>query len=505
MKKLIYTLPLLLALGACSNEEAVNQEPVQPTEGGYYLSMNFSLPTDLTTRDPHDTPGIGDEAKLTNVDLYLIDADGADSNTKHEVLWSKTNITAGDGTTGSGEIDKVYSLKISLSSTGDNNEVDKLANLVGHNVTILLVCNTNKYTGYSAVEENSVFSNSKFTASVAEVSGGLELPMASYELPTAITDFKNINETDAAKKKVAVRGLFKADGADLIYALTTSTTPIKVERAVARLDLKANGTSWDYDLYDGAVENGSTIKLRLSTVTPFNLNTGDNNSYVVRQGATAGTDASNDVALLSGTWVADPSWSYESGWAKAQPAGNQLQTSEPPYTVATGATNTKNVTALASNPDDGKFYPWLYIPENTVPKADWMDQANHEEDFNKYTTGVLFKFQVLDKSGSNVVTTSTASTDLPDGVTIKDGKLIVTLAKSGKTETFEPDGTDFYIPYCGFIKHGAPMTYGIVRNTIYQLSVNKIESLPNATVAPYYLTLDINVLKWSSVPNAFEF
>lgn len=528
MKKIIYSLPLLLALGACSSEEGLTPEvPSTGGEGNYYLTMNLAVPTDMkSTRSTTENNGSSSdgllggtdaENEVTALDLYIIDSD-----TKG-VLKAYKGVKDGDNgntlsapTTPNSNKDKTYNVSIQLSTS---DEVDAFATAVAtHNISLIVVCNPEQF-GSPELSNLDV----KFDGTITDFgTAGKTMPMASVAHTTPITEFKEISTVSG------VRALFTADNGNFYYDLTpdsgttNNANAIDVERAVARLDLAVADT---YKLMDGVDGPESGIELSMYSVTPFNVN---NKSYVFRHTAAGNDAAANTAAALFGsekgnsgyTWVADPSWTFgTSDFTKDVNylTVNTLDYSDKPYVVTSPiADSEKTITEIKTRtPDtyDGtSYYPWCYVSENTIPSVSLM-----ETDLEKNATGVLFKFQIKNKSKNGVITKTTPDSELPKYVTVEKtgdeiSALYITLPQSGKTEKFEPD-TDgnIFLTYCGFITHNqgsnsiAAMNYGVVRNNVYQMKVNKIENLPAPDDAQYYLKLDINVLKWNRRTVGFDF
>lgn len=511
MKKIIYSLPLLLALGACSSEEGLTPEvPSTGGEGNYYLTMNLAVPTDLVspTRaidENTQLPGSPNEEAITKLDLYLLDADSESGHTKDAILWSKTGITTGiTGDNSNDNYDKNYNVKIEL----DSSDLQGMADVAGHNISIFIVCNPDQYA------DNDIATNgleAKFKPTILTYgNNGQIMPMTNSAYSYIIEDFKGVSG------ETGVRSKFTAEGNDLIFNLTptvnTEKKSIDVERALARLDFAANTTGetgWNYPLYDGNVDNGSALTLQLYSITPFNVNT---TSYVVRHGATNGTNAANNDVKVFGDgtdgWVADPTWKYgTNAWTKdfvTNVPTYPLVTTKP-YTLASFAGETK-MSEWNASPANTNYKEWCYISENTIPSNDLMNKEGDDATLPVNATGVIFRFKVLGTDNNPIVPSQT--TNLPSNVQVNGNKMIITLPKDGTTEEFTAVDGAFYVEYCGFINHNAtenPMEYSVVRNTVYQMKVNKIEHLPNPDDVTYYLTLDINVLYWNKKTVGFDF
>lgn len=544
MKKIIYSLPLLLALGACSSEEGLTPEVPSTPEGngGYYLTMKFDVPTELAaTRTGEILGGEENEWKLTSIDLYLLDNNEGEG--KYNVLWKKEGIAVSGGTTVESEdVNQKYNVKAKLSIDSDNDELAALGKLKGHNVTVLVVGNPDQYNGYTKFDLDENVVGKTYSLPLAAVegapteamldfgteNGGKEMPMSNHNASAVITAFQGLQGTGEALT-AEIRALFEIENGDYIYNLTSGTdNEISVERAVARLDLSPNTKDGDfkgtfkYDLLDGNYGD-SGINLELYSVQPFNVN---NTSYIVRHGSVTGdAEAAKSALTLWGAgdanahWIGDPNWGQFTASSpyfteSTRPVYNQLSKTGNIFSIPTGL-NTNEPTVVSTTFTSSRHqtegcYNWCYVTENTLPSITAMASEGLEAN----ATGVLFKFQVLDTEGK-AITTKTESTKFPTGVAkTSEGKLVVVLQQTGKKMEIAPEGTDYFLAYPGYITHNPkassastlnPMNYGVVRNTVYQLKVNSISTLPDPEDPDYYLTLDINVLNWKSKQVGFDF
>ncbi|MCH5231346.1 MAG: fimbria major subunit [Muribaculaceae bacterium] len=520
MKKLIYTLPLLLALGACSNDDVTAPDPTPtPQSEGYYLTMNLTVPVDMKSTKSTTVSGGGssdgtlegveNEWTIETVDLYLL------KSGDKSVLKSYKGITnAGDNKVekkdAASGMDATYHVEYKLD------DVDAFATAVaGNTICMVVICNPDQYA--SGLDLSSM--DQKFTGIIQEFGTdrkGKKMPMGSIAYSSDIEDFKDITGEDP-EKKLGVRSKFAPEKGKLVYNLSKGGNAVSVERAYARLDL---AIADKYDLYDGiqSDENKSGIQLAMYSAQVINANTktGTEGSYVLRhRNEGTLTSAGSTIKPFGNeghgsdnvyTWVADGTWSGNSKNAALLSNG----TADEITTIKTYATNEYQNTT---------YYSWCYVPENTIPSTDLMSPDNLKTN----ATGVTFNFEILQKdSESEVVTYETPADKLPTYVQAdyENGKithLYITLPKTGKTQTFEPiaeEGANkgkIFLTYTGFITHNqesngiAPMHYGVVRNNVYQMKVNKIENLPNGTDAEYYLQLDINVLQWNRRVVGFDF
>ena len=335
---------------------------------------------------------------------------------------------------------------------------------------------------------------------------GKVLPLVSYESLDLSTTFSGINSNVENEKLESLRALFtEKENGGKIYKITT--TPMELERGVARVDFKdreatVRGTLPAYCYKVG----GSTAIVKLVGMKLLNVGS---ESYLFRHTAT-GTDekATGDLALFgkeygnSGyTWIASPDWTKG--------------TNE--YTISRSSSTSSSITTdvLETHPTisaAGSFKPWCYIYENTLPSTDYM------KNLEANATGIEFKFQIMNSDGSAALPADiTSAQKVPGAITqgSEKNKITVTMP-DGKNQTLEyTDG--YYFTYTGYLKHHnpegkdgvtniAPMQYGIVRNNVYQVTVSGVNGLPNmSNAADMYLELDVKVRNWQKRANDFTF
>lgn len=533
MKKLLYSLPLFLALGACSNEEVINQEPVQPAEtDGYYLTLSLNVPSTgiSATRAGETLPGSAAEEEIKNMDLYLVDA------TTYNVLWSKTGIQSGTGDTdilkpvtdaanhddNSNPIDKSYKLRFDVK--------DQLVTLhdalFGHSIKVVAVCNLNGeynvFSSASGAEKKLIegtFDLTKFLGDYG--TAGKTMPMAS-DSPTAISTFATAStvsgdDDDAKKAAIVEKFVTKLNNDKLERVLDLGS--ITVERGVARLDIKdapaTTGSSkvanedWTYKIGD------SDVKIKMYSIYPFNLNS-VKGSYVLRHRATGSADKATGAAeLFSATateWIVDAGWNFGTGEYTKESGASAFDQGYPndPSTI-TGTAITSLTSRTKVNTD---YYPWCYVPENTIPVKSWMVKSatTGDDDLKKYATGVLFKFQLQGESGGSSVgltTENIGTVNLPDGIykPASGNDDIYVILPNDEYMKVTPENGNYILNYYGFITHSNAddnLKYGIVRNNAYEMSVKTVDNLPvKDGELTYYLELTIDVLKW--IPNQVEF
>ena len=518
MKKLLYSLPLLLALSACSSEEVTAPEVNQPAgTDGYYLTLNLNVPSDLLSSRAGETlDGVATEEAIEYLDLYLVDA------TSYEVLWSKTEITSLSEAAVNNTYDKSY--KLELDVKGD---LVNLHNLFGHNISVVAVCNLyGKYTAFNATTSKLIdgkFPNADFIGDY--LNSGIEgktMPMASDVASSAISTFSSPSSaTTPEAKKAAVSDKFTTETSGTTLKRVLNLGNITVERGVARLDVKdaeagtgstkVAGEDWTYKI------GKSDVKIKMYSIYPFNINNTD--SYIIRhraQGdANKATAAANLFSASATEWVVDGSWTFGTGeYTKGTTFTN-------PYSNAETAAGTlisdlvKTDAGFKRTLANG-YYPWWYVTENTMPSTDVMtlkNVTNDGEDLTKYATGVCFKFQIMGTNAQGqpeaLTTSNKSSLTLPAEIYVPESgdDIYIVMSETDKYMKVTPENGNYMLNYYGFITHdknSENLEYGVVRNNAYQMSVKTIDKLPKEDGdVIYYLELTINVLKW--IPNQVDF
>lgn len=387
---------------------------------------------------------------------------------------------------------------------------------------------------------------------------GQVLPLVNYE-EFKIEGFKDIdsNLTTNADVFEAVKNMFNKVPSFSRGVMYEVPNVLELERGVARVDFKCipqDGITQDYTYKI----KDTNFYIQLGELQMVNLNSeaylfrhtikgsklsayGESGETVSIFGKENGDDTGSYYNWVVGTdWTDTPS---KSG------AGlkNTLKMEEGVLSQGTGFDLTLaniEMDELAKFPvyDTDNYHPWCYIYENTIPTVDMMT----DEERYKYATGLIFKFKVLGKpqttedEGNKVTTYPVLKltddvTDYPDGITkctdkgVKDGTITMT-KPDGTWMNVEPDNKGVYwLEYYAFIPHNndddteeetttevthpetgetvtssttvtykAPMKYGIVRNNVYQLSINSVTDLPNPEEPrTLYLQIDCTVLNWN--------
>ncbi|MCH5231347.1 MAG: fimbria major subunit [Muribaculaceae bacterium] len=521
----------------------------------YYIEVNVQVPQDLKTRDGEpitDDLAAENECKIESIDLYFLQAedemqtvDGVTSVKvkKNTVLYA---LQKGDsdqfidnGTDSEGQ--QQYTVKMKM----DSNRFSGLARLAGKTVNLLAVCNP---LGTINEGENAEPGTFQFTTELFHQSGegcnGKVLPMANTGY-YPIDNFKDCSGDDTEAIIAQIKTLFHPVGSDLIHKLGD---PLEVERSVARLDLKDNTRGTHHTAEEWTYTILNDLYIKLDGLLPFNVN---RSSFIARH--VAGSDDAEEAAEnyfflerpqesehnYSKIWFADPTWQWNitgdnpntySKVASTDP--NAENHYEIPLSIdEDGACYlsplyTGNFTSISSFTGNGhtpikEHYPFTYISENTIPKASMWASDEETNELPKYATGVAFRFKLLETDGETPLTVSSFSEDEPAGaseeskipsvirfdeedesirITNSEGNYIIVKPEGAPGAT--NDKRYYYITYYGFIDHGdtangSPMAYSVVRNTVYQMSINDVTDIPQPKEPDsFFLALEIKVLAW---------
>lgn len=543
--KYIFITLCAVAMGA-SLQSCINDEMMpcpDPGLGGelatpnpqYFIEVDIEVPTDKPASRAADSPdplAAEKEYLVEKVALYFLKAPDATNPTAddNKVLFTLSSEVEGSSVTRDTEDTEHY--KYTAKIKVDQDGFDGLANLAGKKINLFVVCNPDVFTTKNLVQdgkaEEGTFSTQETVTPIqgfGDDNKGKVLPMANAKnyILEGDDSFESIDPTNASTDDIiaGIKSLFSVQGTEMIKDLGD----LDVERCVARFDIadaeadtKDNThlakNSWTYKVNDKyATTSGPELWIKLNSVTPVNVS---GSSYVGRHIATEGTNNATSEYVFLGDkkpsdtqdyWFVEPSWTYldADGYSRNTSGFiNPIAITDNEKGVYGVTTNTyqttiADITKAGKNTIEG-YYPWHYIPENTLLGDTYWSEANRPLN----ATGVAFKFMVMDKSGTNALTYG--STNNPKEVSYVDAatkKIRITNAKGEYVElTPEGEGNYYYLTYYGFITHKdnenkSPMVYSVVRNTVYQLKVNSITSLPFPEEPDsYFLNLDIKILAW---------
>lgn len=454
-------------LGGCVADELQPSSGVEPGKGNgteYYMNLHVSLPTEKGTRSETDEKG---ESGST-----------VDGTTKESTLYSASIYLCVDNKVKL----ELTTTSLSKQQSGDNytltariNNIEDLAALAGEDVQILIAGNS---------REASYFHNLSTTVdatdAVFDITGVDAMPIGDFgseghELPLVNSANNTFSFEEGESDEETLDNLldmFTGEGEiDKYYSYTE---PIKLERAVARIEFKdktrpSSGIEEEEGGEDPEEEIGqlddegepgeeggsedtapsiedllkkdyhyqigsSDYVIELKEMQVFNVNP---QSYLFRQGAegdkTKATEERDIFIVENGdasgetyNWIVTPDWDYNDAgdageYTKSDTKAllNPLQISDDGYKVTgNGGKITIDELKVREVSDEDGYHPWCYVSENTLPSTALMATADEEgnEIVAKYATGVAFKFAILDKDG-NQMTTSTPEEKWRDGIT----------------------------------------------------------------------------------------
>ena len=450
-------------LGGC-REDYEERRP-ELTDG--YIILNLMLPIvpsddseSILTRAEITESGSLMENRINSVSFYIVEE--GTSN----ILIKRTNLPAEIISEGTDER-IIYSVKSQIIP-------ESFAGLTAGKKMQLYVVANNDNHDLSLGLEKSTFSYEKLLFYGEE---GQYVPMSNKEISGTL-DFSNLSAQQ-------IITLFKEEDD---FTLDLSTTSggfgtIELQRGLARLDYK------DKNREEGSVPNvyqlGNTgIYLKVKEIIPINVH---NRSYLLRHSM---DEKGSPVLFGNGELTADYDWADKTGFFNLPPELND------------GWTSVKELTENDITDKIGSgYHPWCYVSENTLPDPESTKQG--------VTTGVAFKMILCDEAGKDRV----KGDNLPSGVTIHDGpNPYIQIGSVSSDLTPEDDGS-YSLTYYYFIRHkdnGDPgitgeMEFGVMRNTIYKLSIVSISGLPREydpeedveekTTGPV-ITVNIKVKPW---------
>ena len=298
---------------------------------------------------------------------------------------------------------------------------------------------------------------------------------------------------------------------------------IYVERSVARFDYKRGGENND-DVYPLMIDDESKkpeVNIKLTHMALVNMS---KSFYYLRR---VSDDGKNTNAIIGGVetkknYVVDTDADLKAGnWTETK-ADNFFYNSEDKDKY-----DWIDISSLVVNDNDdtwntgktkGDYKIWRYVTENTIPARD--DNQKHG-----ITTGVVFKGEIgctedapeTIKSAMNGTNTvyvyenvlygtwtdvkEEAAKKESDNVTLHNPSLAAAFKTVGETENvekavkagftvFEPsDDKKYEVLYYYWNRHNdngnnglmGPMEFGVVRNNVYKLSVEKVNKFGHPT------------------------
>ena len=467
------------------------------------LLISVAMPNQPATRGMNgESSGLTNEMLLKSATIYFC----VDDEVKMKLFTEDCNTEEGG--------------KVSIRAVVDDET--SLYELAGKKVSVWLVGNAQELTMQHNLSDNiaeggclspseAVFRINDIEALPIGATGesGHLLPLVNAS--EFILDLEDIEANDAE-----IGTLFQRNGNnESVWQLNESAAPLQLERGVARIDFKDidrsgfpdNVTPDSHSVglslpYSYIIGNTSVI-VRLHHMQPFNVSP---ESYLFRHTSEGSfTEAKSPADLLgaegreqaSGSyrWVATPDWELTGGaFTKRSNFLNPLTIDGRNYRIEgeKGKIDIEELIKIA--PADDGYYPWCYVTENTLPSVSLMIDRDDEGNpvVSNYATGVAFTFEVLDTNG-NPLRFSANREGYPSEITNSEGgsETICIHENEKSSMEIEPEDGGYYLTYIAYIVHEdseensqgdiPPMHYGVVRNNIYQMSISRINALPNAT------------------------
>lgn len=495
-------MALLVSSCIFHEDSPVKIMPGTITNNKYYISLSVSIPNSTrnsqNSNDGYDNEtlaGTDLESTLENADLYFC------IDKKVNLQLSATNINRNSGLEGKG-VEYVLTALIP--------DISKLKALVGQKVELFIVGNHDKYPSLPPIENVSeaTFNIKSLDENpVGEFKDkGKLLPFVNAD-SFIIDDFEKINQRNEKDILEALQNLFSGNGPDKTYRIKS----LDLERAVARIDFadKArlhNNEAWLYKV------GNSELQLKLSELQIFNVNT---ESFLFRHTSSGNREKASENLKMFGEekdlgdcyiWVANPSWINN----KLNLLNTLEFSNKESKKVIKGINDSKGkikIEELSKNLsylDNNKtYYPWRYVSENTLKSITTELETN--------ATGLAFTFLILNSQGKGLKY-SDSQVNYPAGINNKKhsdsqstGIIKITDSDGSWIEVEPSKDNCYYLTYYAFIVHNddkdpdniGPMEYAVVRNNVYQLSVNSVQRLPDPNQPEsLYLNLDINILSW---------
>lgn len=543
----------LAALGFCACSDNVDA-PDKGEETGadkVYMSFNLELPA-ITRSATEET-----ETGKTNSDANPDYEQGTDAENK--VATVKVILaTVDNGTyTYKAASSDDYILAGGKDAYTVTFESSTLEGIKGQdNIAVFVVCNplsdfnpANLFTATATVADT----DKDLTSSLAKSNSFL---MANAEVPATISIPEDLSWYDSPS---------------LPYDLGT----VKVERAAARFDYKAVNNNVYPIMKDGEGADAKTlVNIKLTDVALMNLS---KNYYYLRRVAPATAVGEYDAAAITlcgketyNNFVVDTD-------AAGKLAGSNLtanffynvghgttainpESSEFAYDAIAGITTDDNWTPDSESGVTDGYKVWRYVTENTLP-AKKEGVQDH-----RYTTGVMFKGEIVDADGVAEADKLLNGTDnvyvfnnvlygnwakVKSAAEAQEGNEYVNLplnaaynavaatitagsepdkaeaAKAGFT-VYAPTNGKYLVYYPYWNRHNdngtdsmGIMEFGVVRNNVYKLSVTSIERFghpgdPTGDPDPeipddpdedekVYFRVGVQVLPWVVRVNNIEF
>lgn len=494
-------------LPACSSHDCGAEEPETQLTGDFYFSFNVNLPQDINSRSETKPDGSSSSGQqgATNPENALLTASLYIADDKGNVLLILDTPTSKIPSANNG-----FSLTYLVKS-------EEIKKLTGKTLELYMV-------GNQHVIPNQTLSSTVSPMDATFTVDGLETtPIGKFG-----ENGKTMPLVNAKKYKVDFTEVKGETDQEILESLKEKfevsdnrTFPIteevlKLERAVARFDISDKDANDDFK-YE--IE-GSNLNLKLFSLQPLNVN---NEAYLYRHvvnGSTITAFEPGEMHLLEVergktgyNWVANPDWDLVDGSKNELTGFNKVTIGKNSINndVITGVNGTAAIHKISTITSECKskypetvenvsrtYYPFCYVMENTVPTVELMEGSN----LWKYATGLAFTFRILDKDGKPL-TTSTTSDQYPTEVSKQSGNTIRVTLPNGLWKDVDYDSVNegYFLTYYAFIKHNVSQTikameYAVVRNNVYQISVNSIKNLPDPEYPDLVFEVYSYVVPW---------
>lgn len=386
-----------------------------------------------------------------------------------------------------------------------------------------------------------------------------------------LTELKNNTTNSPERKEELMKSIQHT--LNMVFYGKDSDDYLDLERACARIDI-ADGCPREDGIYPvNYTDSECPIFARLYRITPStfsnqfyifrHIGKGDANGAFYNKDGNAGFEisllGSNGIKDDGNNWIIDSDAEYKLFWEDdgkegqnsndnlkdhfyCYPYKDDVSTMEtnsflgydyPDY-VFTYQTNLKwfyeetNYHYIDENDPKGKIYfPWRYVPENTLPSQVTTRMTN--------TTAIRFSFRIWDAENDISMTPVRArelanelelkGEDYPYKISIVDGDynpylnqlednvMYLTINDETIRISYDRIWGGYMLHYLYYIHHNydktnpeetRAMKYGVVRNNLYRVSVTGLNGLPRPYIPKellepeptFDIDVDFEILKW---------
>lgn len=468
-------------LASCSNDNLEGPGNLEGNPGdAVYITLDFVQAKG--SRADNGTPtgsqttqnATGDEAKIKNVLLVVTDV-----NDKPLCYSFKEVDKTGDDYA-------VYdSTPLSLTFEFNSTAFSTLANLTDANVNLYAVCNIPE-------NEKTTYTNSLGSASTIQSTFTMGADGYYWQAPK---DGNGFLMSNSAKTSVNLDVIGIKNGKYTATSpLVLGSSPIKVQRAMARLDLSK--AQPENALTDNSVKvtfkGISLVNLskkfylfkEVGTTGNFKLFDEEISSNYVNDPKTSYTD--NDLFYLVKKEVSPMDYTYDSNWS----FDNAQITENPTYTMWRYAT--PNTVTDKDEQKNGKSTGIVFKAE--IEATNGTLNTEEGEDlyvyFGKVWGGLTYIKQVVGKEDGACSADELVIKQVYNqakGAASDDDAIKTNLKNAGLTVYPASEDNKYYCYYYYWVRHNGigsandgemhPMEFGVVRNNIYKIAVTKVSGL----------------------------